>query len=112
MTEKLAPEKCIFCSVEDIDPEHWPYCSHMCVMAAEADNDLDRFIIHRAVKLADSPALRGLARQCWPKIQHDSKEAAETHVHALVSRCINKDLSLHIYECPHCGKWHVGHGKE
>lgn len=44
-----------------------------------------------------------IATQCIGKIGHTSRKGA----FAEMKRA--KDLSLSIYQCPHCGKYHVGH---
>lgn len=62
------------------------------------------------LRLCDVPALRALARRCWPKEQHASYGAAEAARRSLLRRGLEKDtVRLHSYECPHCGAWHTGH---
>lgn len=59
---------------------------------------------------ADLPALRVLARRCWPKEQHESQGKAEAHLRGLVRRGLEKDAArINSYKCRHCGAWHVGH---
>ena len=61
-------------------------------------------------RMQDTP-LRRFARSCWPKVMHETREHALNHVDALVSRGVHKDGSLHVYECPTCHAWHVGHSR-
>lgn len=60
--------------------------------------------------LRDQPALRRLARRCWPKEQHKTRGAAEAQMRSILRRDLAKDVRLlHPYLCPHCSTWHVGH---
>lgn len=60
--------------------------------------------------LARLPALRALARPCWPKKQHATRGAARAQMRSLLNRGLEKDATLiHVYRCPHCDGWHVGH---
>jgi hypothetical protein len=61
-------------------------------------------------RMSQQPALRALARRCWPKEQHESEGAARAAMRSLQKRNLEKNERLHPYECPHCGKWHTGHG--
>lgn len=69
-------------------------------------------------RLRHVPALRKLARRCWPKEQHKTQGSAEAQMRSITKRDLEKDTSrIHTYECPDClhpetGKpaWHVGHG--
>lgn len=36
--EAPEPELCAWCTAEEVDPEHYPYCSTQCGIDAEADN--------------------------------------------------------------------------
>lgn len=49
-----------------------------------------------------------LGRPCWPKIQNETREAAEAQLQGLVERGLHRDDSLHVYRCA-CGSWHIGH---
>jgi hypothetical protein len=61
-------------------------------------------------RMQDTP-LRRLARKCWPKEQHETKGAAEAQMRSLTRRGLEKDATLvHVYKCPYCSLWHVGHG--
>lgn len=43
------------------------------------------------------------------------KKSYPTYRHALSDENtlrLNKRQQVHIYECPLCGKWHIGHEKE
>lgn len=63
-------------------------------------------------RLQDVPALRSMGRRCFPKTQHDTRGAAEAQMRSIIKRDLQKDTSLiHVYECPHCACWHVGHGR-
>lgn len=67
-------------------------------------------VTHRINALRDNPTLRGMVRPCWPKQQHDSPEAARAQMRSILKRGLEKDASrIHIYPCPDCGKYHVGH---
>lgn len=69
-------------------------------------------IITHRVRLQDDPTLRSLARACFPKEQHDTQGAAEAQMRSITKRGLEKDAAkIHTYECPHCNKWHVGHGQ-
>ena len=62
------------------------------------------------LRLRDIPALRALARRCWPKEQHASKGIADAAMRSLLKRGLEKDAKrIHSYECPFCGSWHTGH---
>jgi hypothetical protein len=66
---------------------------------------------HRMVAhMSDVPGLRALARRCFPKEQHTTRGKAEAQMRSLLKRDLHKNERLHVYECPHCGAWHVGHG--
>lgn len=45
--------------------------------------------------------------QCSGKIKHLSWHDAEQAMSAMQKDCAPEELN--IYECPHCGLWHVGH---
>ncbi len=60
-------------------------------------------------RLSSAPALRAMARRCFPKEQHASRGAAEAQLRSLQTRDLAKNDTAHTYECPHCGTWHVGH---
>jgi hypothetical protein len=60
-------------------------------------------------RLRDHPALRSLARRCWPKTQWISRGAAEAQMRSLMKRDLTKNSTCHVYACPHCRFWHVGH---
>lgn len=62
-------------------------------------------------RLSNNPALRALARKCWPKEQHESEGAADAAARSLLKRNLEKGVTLHSYKCPHCGSWHTGHGE-
>lgn len=54
--------------------------------------------------------LRGWARPCWRKRYYHTVIAAETHRRALLRRGLARDpMRLHVYQCPHCGRYHIGH---
>lgn len=56
--------------------------------------------------------LRELARRCWPKEQHASREAAEAQKRSILKRGLEGDAKrIHVYRCPHCNAWHVGHAR-
>lgn len=62
------------------------------------------------MKLSDLPALRQLARPCWPKTQHASSGAAEAQLRSILKNDLAKNARrIHTYQCPHCRMWHVGH---
>lgn len=61
-------------------------------------------------RLSDSPALRRLTRKCWPKAQHATRGAAEAQLRSITRRDLQKGATIHVYHCPHCRTWHVGHG--
>ena len=69
-------------------------------------------IIDRAfARLADNPDLRAMARRCWPKEQCPSEGAARAQMASIVKRGLEKDgTRIHVYKCPECCYWHVGHG--
>lgn len=70
-------------------------------------------IQHNVFKGADFPGIRDLARKCWPKEMHETRGAAEAQMRSIQKRGLEKDASrIHVYQCPHCQKWHVGHRKE
>lgn len=61
-------------------------------------------------RLRDNPVLRAHARKCWPKEQHESRRMAEAQLRSIVKRGLEKDPAhIHVYYCPHCQHWHVGH---
>lgn len=63
-------------------------------------------------KMAHTP-LREHARKCWPKEQCESRGAAEAQMRSIVKRGLEKNIdTIHVYECPHCHMWHVGHSAE
>ncbi len=45
--------------------------------------------------------------QCDGKVAHTSKQEAIDHRWGLVRQGYG---SFTVYRCPHCGRWHVGHG--
>jgi len=95
---------CYFCSTRPIDPTHDPYCGVECAIDAEVDSDLT------VNRMQDVPALRQMVRRCWPKAQCDTKGAAEAQMRSLLKRGLEKNAAtVHVYECPHCRYWHVGH---
>lgn len=65
--------------------------------------------------LLDNAVLRTLAKKLrnssCPKIGHDTREAAEEQVRALLrgGRDWYDSTMLHVYRCPDCRRWHVGH---
>ena len=49
-------------------------------------------------------------RPCWPKISHATLDAAMTAKNRLLARGLSKDPArIHVYKCPFCSGWHVGH---
>lgn len=42
-------------------------------------------------------------RQCWGKQRHRTRAEAQAHKASMGY------VGLESYECPHCGKWHIGH---
>lgn len=64
------------------------------------------------MRLGDlAPDLRKYVRPCWPKEQQPSQGKAEAQLRSLVNRERRKNASAHVYYCPHCGYWHVGHSE-
>lgn len=56
--------------------------------------------------------LRTKGRMCAGKRRHPTRGKALAHMRQLVRRGAASER-LNVYECPHCGGWHVGHlGKE
>lgn len=98
---------CFYCSTQPIDPRFGYYCSKECALDAEADSDFCCRVINR---MQDAPVLRQLARRCWPKEQCESQGAAEAQMRSLLRRGLEKNAdTVHVYHCPHCRMWHVGH---
>lgn len=48
-------------------------------------------------------------RQCYPKQQHDTFGAADAQKRSIEKRNLQRSKRLHVYKCPHCFKYHVGH---
>lgn len=60
--------------------------------------------------LSRAPALRALARRCWPKEPHATRGAADAQLRSILKRGLAKDEErIHVYRCPFCRRWHVGH---
>lgn len=56
--------------------------------------------------------MRAIGRPCFPKEQHNTRGAAEAQMRSIVRRSLEKDIArIHVYPCPHCKAWHVGHGR-
>lgn len=69
--------------------------------------------VHHAFRMSDHPTVKALARRCWPKEQHATRGAAEAQLRSIVRRALEKDAErIHVYECPHCRTWHVGHRRQ
>lgn len=50
-------------------------------------------------------------QKCWPKEQHRSEGAARAQLRSIVKRGLEKNAArIHVYQCPCCRCWHVGHG--
>jgi hypothetical protein len=62
-------------------------------------------------RMQDVPAMRALARACFPKEQHETRGAAEAQMRSITRRGLEKNPAIHVYKCPHCKTWHVGHGR-
>ncbi len=43
------------------------------------------------------------------KFIHPTPESAEVHLKSLLNKHKAKKHTIHVYECPHCCGWHVGH---
>lgn len=72
----------------------------------------DIVLVSDITRLSEQPVLRRLVRKCWPKEQCESRGAAEAQLRSLERRGLLKDITLaHVYECPFCHSWHVGHGR-
>jgi hypothetical protein len=51
-------------------------------------------------------------RRCFPKEQCATQGAAEAQMRSIVRRGLEKNIeTIHVYRCPDCGAWHVGHWK-
>lgn len=62
-------------------------------------------------RLSEVPALRALGRRCFPKERCATRGAAEAQMRSITRRGLEKDACrIHVYECPWCRAWHVGHG--
>ncbi|HXG86734.1 MAG TPA: hypothetical protein VNJ02_00245 [Vicinamibacterales bacterium] len=48
-------------------------------------------------------------RGCVGKFRHPAKRHAQAHVNRLRDETRAYDSRLHVYKCPACGGWHVGH---
>jgi len=48
-------------------------------------------------------------RPCYPKQQHDTRGGADAQKRSIEKRNLQKNSRLHVYHCPHCFKYHVGH---
>ena len=48
-------------------------------------------------------------RTCLGKIPHATREAAVAAMGSLARDRGAHLGSMHVYRCPHCAKWHVGH---
>lgn len=55
-----------------------------------------------------SPMTRTKGRMCSGKRRHPGKDGAEKAKRALIRRGANP-ARLAVYECGHCGGWHLGH---
>lgn len=64
--------------------------------------------------LSANPVLRARANPCWRKEKHKSQGKAEAALRSMRRRPENlRDGDrLNVYECRHCGWWHVGHRGE
>lgn len=112
---KLAP-KCFYCLTRDQDPKWAPYCGPECALPAEADSRQGAFCLRDIAPslypIRESARRRAKdQRRCWPKEQHRTKGAAEAQMRSIVRRGLAKNLEkIHVYVCPHCRCYHVGHG--
>lgn len=52
------------------------------------------------------------ARECGTKFRHDSKAGADAQAASLHRNRAATPATAHVYRCPHCGGWHVGHRKQ
>jgi hypothetical protein len=52
-------------------------------------------------------------RTCKRKIAYHRRESADKSLGKMMAKRENTH-NLHVYECPYCGKWHLGNrtGKE
>lgn len=48
-------------------------------------------------------------RTCLGKVPHPDREAAVEAMHSLARNRGAHLGSMHVYRCPHCATWHVGH---
>lgn len=61
-------------------------------------------------RMQDNDVLRSLSRPCFPKEQHATRGAAEAQMRSILKRGLEKDSKrIHVYKCPDCHAWHVGH---
>ncbi len=69
------------------------------------------------IRLGDLAPGLGALLPCWRKIRHTEREPAEAQLRSLIDRGLQahgltpewaRDKFLHVYQCPHCGGWHVG----
>ncbi len=49
--------------------------------------------------------VRDPAYQCWRKRPYSTKKDAKGAARSIEQRAGR----LHVYRCPHCGSWHIGH---
>jgi len=50
----------------------------------------------------------GMNKMCGSKIRHQTYESAQLHL-IEIKTPLNDNKIIHIYECPCCGFYHVGH---
>lgn len=51
--------------------------------------------------------MMGRNRGCAGKRQHATRDEAFAQLASLRRR--DTAIGVHVYRCPHCGGWHVGH---
>lgn len=52
-------------------------------------------------------------RPCWKKERHATPGKADAAMRSLLKQGLEKDASrINVYQCEHCGSWHVGHRKQ
>lgn len=115
--------KCIYCTHHEVDPRWEPYCGPHCCIEAEVDGLLvcQAFSLREQLRpLRDRLVEREKSkRRCWPKVQHETRGAAEAQMRSILKRGLEKDVGrIHVYRCDDCrdsttGRrfFHVGHGR-
>jgi hypothetical protein len=49
---------------------------------------------------------------CWRKHQWATRADAIAHLSDILKHHVAKDVSrINVFECQHCGFWHVGHSR-